>query len=123
MKTTLAIAITALMCSSAWARNDVFTGNPGNDHFMGNPDNMDHILLNLGDASAASQGMGSTGMQAQAMQKSEGGEYYGTSKQESGSAGDRPGWTRRSVEPDLFGNVILDVHPELIPAYKDYPTR
>ena len=112
MKKTILIAAVALMSTAASARNAVFTGNPGNERFMGNPDTMDHILLDLPDPAIGNKAASMT----------EPRDFYGTSKQEMSTGSTDRTWMShtRDVNPDVYGNIILDVHPELVPAWSDY---
>lgn len=107
MKRSIAVAIAALMSTTAWAHSGLFQGNI---------DTEGHVLLDIPEPSWAAESMSMQEPPADTMATR---EFYGTSQ---------PEMVTRSIDqtllnqghdvvPDLYGNVILDVHPELIPAW------
>ncbi len=107
MKRSFAFAIAALMSTTAWAHSGLFRDNI---------DTADHVLLDVPEPAWVSE---SRSMQAPPDNTMAARDFYGTSQ---------PEMVTRSIDqtllsqghdvvPDLYGHVIMDVHPELIPAW------
>ena len=107
MKRSIAFAIGALLSTTAWAHSGLFQNNI---------DTFGHVLLDIPEPTWVSE---SSSMQAPPENTMTARDYYGTSQ---------PEMVTRSIDqtllsqghdvvPDLYGHVILDVHPELIPAW------
>jgi hypothetical protein len=93
MKKTLAIAVSVLLSSPAWADYEFLRGNP---------DTMDHILLDLPQPT-----------KAMSAPMSEPREFYGTSQPVTVIRYQAPDLTTQSrgheVATDVYGSVLLDV--------------
>jgi hypothetical protein len=101
MKKTLAIAVSVLLSSPAWADYEFLRGNP---------DTMDHILLDLPQPT-----------KAMSAPINEPREFYGTSQPVTVIRYQAPDLTTQSrgheVATDVYGSVLLDVQPSLIKTW------
>jgi hypothetical protein len=107
MKRTIALAIAALMSTTAWAHSGLFRDNI---------DTMDHVLLDVPEPMRTSESS-MEHVRPEGTMASR--DFYGTSQPEivTRSIDQTLLNQGHDVVPDLYGNVILDVHPELIPAW------
>ncbi len=107
MKRTIALAIAALMSTTAWAHSGLFRDNI---------DTMGHVLLDVPEPMRTSESI-TVYVQPEDTMASR--DFYGTSQPEivTRSIDQTLLNQGHDVVPDLYGHVILDVHPELIPAW------
>lgn len=107
MKRSIAFAIAALMSTTAWSYDGIFRGNI---------DTIDHVLL---DVPAPVRTLESETVYVVSDDSLAARDFYGTSQPEMVTRSiDQTALNQgHDVVPDLYGNVIMDVHPELIPAW------
>ena len=107
MKRSIAFAIAALMSTTAWAHSGLFRDNV---------DTLGHVLM---DIPVPVRTLESETVYVVPDDSKAAQDFYGTSQQEivPRSIDQTLLNQGHDVVPDLYGNVIMDVHPELIPAW------